>query len=133
MDPGLLERAVDTLNGIVGWLTYFGHEYIGGGASLEQILEKALRLALKELEGFLNMVGIARERYLEALRIIASLGKATWSDVKTRLEARLGRVPETALANILKKLIDHGYIIKENREYRISDPVLRHLKQPDRS
>lgn len=40
------------------------------------------------------------------------------------MEARLGRVLDTALANILRNLVDMSIIAKINNNYTISDPIL---------
>ncbi|MDT7867941.1 MAG: ATP-binding protein, partial [Acidianus sp.] len=49
--PGdLMEKAVDALDGIIGWLTYFGHLYVTGGLrGLEDVVRAASSLALEEL------------------------------------------------------------------------------------
>ena len=86
----VLEKAVDRLDGIVGWLVKFGVVSLREGAGEEvisKVLEEASKLALAELKRFLEKRPLARRRYLTILRAIAS-GKNTWSELKRSLKRR---------------------------------------------
>lgn len=132
VERDLVEKAADTFGGVIGWLTYFGHENVRRGATAEAVLEEASKLALSELEAFLDTRGAAKRRYLEALRTMATLGEASWSNIKARMDALLGGVPERRLADILKNLVEHGFAAKTDGEYRVADPILQHaLKKAD--
>lgn len=111
--------------GVIGWLTYFGYMYSRvGKRSVNEVLDIASSLALQELEHALSLCSLARRRYVEVLKIIATLGEAGWSEIKRSVEARLGRIPDTALANILRNLVDLSMVLRRGRRYVIADNVL---------
>lgn len=120
----VLEFIVDKVDGIPGWLTYFGYMCLeSGGASREiamAVTEKALELVGKELEGLFR-----RSRYYRyALRAI-SLGATTWSGVKRAVEAWSGRALTSAEASrILNTLLSLSIVEKAGDEYRIADPLI---------
>ena len=59
------------------------------------------------------------------MKTISAMERCSWSEVKRRLEAKLGRISDATLANILRNLVDHGLIVKVDDEYVIADPILR--------
>jgi len=124
VNEGVVNEAVQNLGGIIGWLTYFGYLYVTGERNTEKIYESAARLAAEELKKALKVFNVGEIRYIEALKIIATLGSASWSDIKRGIEAKLGKVNDAKISKILKNLMDSGFIIKSENEYRISDPVL---------
>jgi len=68
---------------------------------------------------------VAERWYSEVLRIIALAQPARWAQIKRGVEARVGRIPNNALASITKNLVDSGFVEKALNGYAISDPVLR--------
>jgi AAA+ ATPase superfamily predicted ATPase len=120
----LISEAVENFNGVIGWLTYFGYNYARGLKSMNSIIDAAINMVLTEVEHFLETRGVGKGRYSEALKTISSMGRCSWSEVKRRLEAKLGRIPDTTLANILRGLMDYELIVKVNGEYMIADPIL---------
>lgn len=126
IEEELIEDAIEKFDGIIGWLTYFGHSYSTGRESAEEILKKASKLAVSELSKALEVYGIGRKRYEEVLKTVATLKKASWTEIKRSIEARLGRIPDPSLANILKNLMDSGFLVKEDEKYRIADPILEY-------
>ncbi|NPA96799.1 MAG: ATP-binding protein [Crenarchaeota archaeon] len=129
VDPprDVVERALDVLDGVIGWLTYFGYAYTRLGVrDLDRIVDMASRLALEELEHALRIYGVGRPRYAAVLKIVAELGEATWSEIMRFLESRLGRVPRNTLSNILRNLVDMGVLMKTSSGYRVADPILRY-------
>ena len=125
VDDRLIEEAVEALDGIIGWLAYFGYMKCREGLSLAETLETASRMAASEVEKTLEVYGPAKPRYLEALRVVATLGEARWSEIKRGVESRLGRVPNNTLAGILKNLVDAGLLEKVGGGYRVPDPLVR--------
>ncbi|WP_297506313.1 ATP-binding protein [Thermococcus sp.] len=127
----ILEKAVDRLDGIVGWLVEFGVVSLREGLREEvigKVLEEASKLALAELERFLEKRPLARRRYLTILRAIA-LGKNTWSELKRELEGKEKReIEDATVARLLNALLKASFIEKRaegrNVSYRIADPVL---------
>ncbi len=121
----VVDDAVRAFGGVIGWLTYFGYMYSRvGKRSVDEVLDIASSLALQELEHALSLYSLARRRYVEVLKTIATLGEAGWSEIKRSVEARLGRIPDTALANILRNLVDLSIVLRRGRRYVIADNVL---------
>jgi AAA+ ATPase superfamily predicted ATPase len=125
VDERVIEDALENLDGVIGWLTYFGYSLATGGLSPEKIYEKASILAVDELKKALKLYGAGEPRYSEALKIIATLGSATWSQLRTGIEARLGKITDSTLSNILRNLKDSGFIRKDEGKYTVADPTLR--------
>jgi len=122
----ILAKAVDRLNGIIGWLSYFGLIALREGLSDEtimKVLEKASKLALEELHNFVRLRG--SRRYLEIMKAVKD--GATWSEIKRYLELKTGeKIYSSALSRLLQNLMDSGFIAKKNNMYYIPDPVLRY-------
>lgn len=80
----VLERAVETFDGIIGWLTYFGYIYsMRGSADFDEIMKDAVQLALNELR---NLISSLRSvRYAVILRVLAK-EPMPWRLIKRRLE-----------------------------------------------
>jgi hypothetical protein len=115
-----LEEAVRELDGVVGWLTYYGYERSIGGKDLEEVVREAVDLARRELEDF--MATRASRRYRAVLRLLAS-GVRGWGELKRELERREGReVSERALHEVLGALRRHS-IVDERLEF--TDPIVR--------
>lgn len=115
-----LERAVEELDGIIGWLAHYGYSKVSGGAMLERISEEAVSLARGELETFLS-TRVSR-RYRLVLRLLAR-GFREWGELKRRLEDAEGReVSDRALYEILQQLRRHSIIDEENE---FTDPVVK--------
>ncbi len=121
----VINEAIKRFDGIIGWLTYFGFAVTTSREDINTIHEKASKLALSELDHALKIYSVGERRYREVLKIIASLGKARWSEIKRGVEARLGKIPNNTLATIIKNLMDSGFIKREDEEYEITDPVLQ--------
>ncbi len=126
LDEQAIEDALEKFDGVIGWLTYFGYSAAVGGASVEKIYDMASALAVNELKKALKLYANGEPRYREALRTIATLGSASWSEVKRGVEARLGSITDSAVSNVLKNLVDSGFVKKDTDKYVIADPVLRH-------
>jgi len=115
-DEELIRKAVEWLDGIPGWLTYFGNACITGKPDLEEIKRKAVRLALGELK---NLLSGRPERYKHVLRAIAEK-RRSWTEVKRFLEEREGStVSSSVLQNIMENLQRMSLI----RDYSFLDPI----------
>ena len=113
---GDLERVVDLLDGIPGWLTFYGRRCLEGVCDPERVMEMAVSLALKELKRLLE--GRSR-RYLTVLKAVAE-GNRSWSQVKRYVEEAEGKVlSKGILYNVLTNL-ERLSILKD---YRFLDPV----------
>jgi len=132
----VLEEAVEKLDGIVGWLVYFGLKYIekyGKENVVEEIVEEASKLSLEEFTKFLKKHSPADKRILEAAKAIAQ-EQNTWTQIKQHLEKIEKRtIPDTTLNRTLKTLLKSSYIRKivegRNIYYTITDPTLKYALQ----
>jgi AAA+ ATPase superfamily predicted ATPase len=122
----LIEKAVELLDGIPGWLVEFGYNYIET-RDFDGAMENVIVKAEKFLEGELKELARRSERYLLILKAIA-MGFDRWELVKDYVEARSGRIPNTRLANLLRNLEKMGWMRKTYRNgvkrYEIVDPVV---------
>lgn len=130
---GEIERAVERLDGIVGWLTLYG--YLRGvrklpeGEALRELFERAKALILDELSTLTRH----SVRYWFILKAV-SLGNSSWSSIKEYVEFKAGRINDAKFSGLLKNLTKYGYIEKTDKGYSIPDPVaeevLRGLNLP---
>ncbi|AAK41763.1 ATP-binding protein [Saccharolobus solfataricus] len=120
------EVVYEKIGGIPGWLTYFGFIYLDNknlDFAINQTLEYAKKLILKEFENFLHGREIARKRYLNIMRTLSKCGK--WSDVKRALELEEGiEISDSEIYNYLTQLTKHSWIIKEGEKYCPSEPLI---------
>ncbi|MEM4514408.1 MAG: ATP-binding protein [Ignisphaera sp.] len=79
-----IDEAVDKLDGIIGWLTYYGYSTVFKGRSVGDIWREAIELAKRELENFLEY-RVSRERYRKILKLLSS-GVREWGRLKVKLE-----------------------------------------------
>ncbi|RLE64774.1 MAG: ATP-binding protein [Thermoprotei archaeon] len=117
----LLEKVVDTLDGIPGWLTYFGYRFLQQGRYnvIERILNEAVNTALNEIRKLDHYSPL----YLHILRAIA-LGFDSWSSIKKAVEAWIGRpIQSRTLSRLLNNLVDMSIIGKANDIYVFLDPI----------
>jgi AAA+ ATPase superfamily predicted ATPase len=121
--PPDLDEVVDALDGLIGWLTLYGHTYVSEGrARLEDFLETAARLAAEETKKILRW----SERYLVVLRAIAS-GASRWSQIYESASMKLGPISKSDLTYLLNRLLRYGYLEKKNDEYIVPDPVVKYM------
>lgn len=117
----VLEKVVDALDGIPGWLTYFGYRFIQQGSYdvIGRILDEAENTALNEI----RKLGHYSSLYLHILRAIA-LGFDSWSSIKKAVEAWTGRpVQSRTLSRLLNNLVDMSIIGKAGDKYVFLDPI----------
>jgi len=123
----ILEYIVENLDGVIGWLTYIGYKTAIYEAldieSVDSFMIEASKIIYDELNEFLMYRGFARNRYIELLRAVATLKIATWSEIYKYLNSRMV-VPKKTYNQLLRNLIDSGFIEKTDDTYRIVDPLL---------
>lgn len=122
VDRNIIERAVDILDGIVGWLTFFGWSYANGVHSIDEVVDIAARQEAEEIERFLSRARSGR-RYRGILRAVAE-GRSRWGDIKRALEVFEGvEIDDKNFSDLLKKLVKAGFLEKRGEEYAIADPI----------
>lgn len=126
----IIESAVEKLDGIVGWLTFFGSTSMELGActkkTLNQTAERGSKLSLEEFRNFLKVRPRAEKRYISILEAAARVGRASWVDLKRNLEIRERKaIADKIFNDLLGNLINGTYLQKnEDRTYSMSDPML---------
>ena len=122
-----LEYAVDRLDGVIGWLTYFGFTALQEQpqAALEKTLAAGTAMMKKEFAAFVATRPGARKRYEFAMEAVCS-GNRTWTTVKTYLSAQQGyAISDHQLANFLSTLVAYSFLTKANEEYFPADPIIQ--------
>ncbi|MGC9050020.1 AAA family ATPase [Pyrobaculum sp.] len=119
----LVERAVELLDGVVGWLAYFGLRALKNpGTALDETVEYAKRLAASEFCHFVQYTG--SRRYIHVAKVCRQ--GARWSDVKRYLTAAEGReVSDPEVTKLLTNLVNYGFLEKRGDLYVVADPALR--------
>jgi len=125
IDIGEIEEAVDMLDGVAGWLTYYGYYRGVRGLShtnaLNEVYRTAVRLVIDELE---RIIAPSRRRYAAILKAIAQ-GISSWSDIKRYVVTVAGNINDARFNGLLEKLMKYGYVEKRDDKYIIPDPVVR--------
>lgn len=123
----VIHRAVEALDGVIGWLTIFGATCIKRGVSdsaLDETLEAGKAIARQEFENFLREREAARRRYQVIVRHLANR-PSSWSAIKGAIEADEGRVVNDRNINdLLTTLVKAGFVEKRDVEYVLTDFML---------
>jgi len=122
-----LEKAVETLDGIIGWLTFFGYysRTYDLDRSLKKIKKEAGKITAKEIEHFLQFRKEAKRRYLKLLEALST--PLRWVEIKRFLEAQNGKkVNDRIVTKYLHELEKYGLITKnEEKRYVLADPMVK--------
>ncbi|CAB50423.1 AAA family ATPase [Pyrococcus abyssi] len=121
-----IEKAVEELDGIVGWLTLYGYIRVTRKVKHEDAMEEILREARLILSTELSRLFSYSPRYKGILKAI-SLGYSRWRDIKDYLTLKLGYINDSNFSSLLENLVKSGYVEKRNGRYKISDPVLERV------
>ena len=124
LNEDVLGYSIEQLNGTVGWLTIFGARCRERGeASKEEVdivVSEGGKLARSEAE----KVAKYSKRYSVVLNYLATVKDASWSQIKSALEAHESRsVTNSAVSDILNRLVKLS-LLEKNDGYSISDPLL---------
>ncbi|MCD6227815.1 ATP-binding protein [Candidatus Micrarchaeota archaeon] len=116
-----LLNTVESLDGIIGWLTLYGHyrRKISHKKALTRVLKEAEKITHNEIERFLRNKGPAKTRYLKILKAL-SKRPMSWGDIKRMLP----KVTDARINNYLEQLIKYSFIEKVKKEYRLADPLI---------
>jgi AAA+ ATPase superfamily predicted ATPase len=119
----ILEEVVNVLNGIPGWLAFYGYKAVQNKRFdvLDRVLEEAIEMASGELDKIIRY----GKFYKHILRAIA-MGYKNWSAIKRGIEVWTGtRVHNKTLYYSLGRLMNLSILIKENEKYEFADPIHR--------
>lgn len=127
-DKKTIELAVSELDGVIGWLTFFGHKVVSGGSPKEVLartVEEGSKLEAQELGHFLKTREQGRKRYITILKTSARLGPARWTTLKANLQAEEGKkISDKIFSALLKNLVKANFLDKKEDTYFVLDPLL---------
>ncbi|MHB1830371.1 MAG: AAA family ATPase [Candidatus Micrarchaeaceae archaeon] len=120
-----LDDVIKNLDGISGWLTYYGYYRTKKGMAHEkavaQVFNEGSQLTLKEIETFISR---SRKRYIYILKAIVE-GLDTWGAIKAYVGSNAGEISDTVLNSLLQMLVKLGIAEKlGSAKYVISDPMV---------
>lgn len=127
----IISEAIDALDGIVGWLVFFGRICM----DTKKVDRKSIDLTLEKAEIIVNdeLSNLKRNstRYISVLKAIA-FGSKSWKEIKTATEIiEKNNLTDTAFNRILNKLIELSYIqteiYRERKVYELVDPVIENI------
>lgn len=124
VDRGLIEWAVDRLDGVIGWLTYFGWSYVAGVRDVEAVVDMAARQEVEEVKRFLSRTRSER-RYRAILKFLVLQKEARWSEIKRALEVSEGlEIDDRNFNDLLQRLVKAGLVERRGDLYTVADPIL---------
>lgn len=124
----IIREAVNTLDGIVGWLVFFGRVCIDDG----RVDKRSIALTLEKAEIIVNdeLSNLKRNssRYISVLKAMA-FGSKSWKEIKTATEIiEKNNLTDTSFSRILSRLIELSYVEVEigedGKTYKLFDPVV---------
>ncbi|MCD6549336.1 ATP-binding protein [Candidatus Micrarchaeota archaeon] len=118
-----IDRVVDELDGLIGWLTLYGYErgVLKKRNAFESTRELAIRVVASELDSFLRRL---RNRKLY-IAIIRNANGVSWSELNAYVNRDLRkRINPNSLNTALKRLLDYSFIIKADDRYWRADPLI---------
>lgn len=120
-----INSAIDVLDGIAGWLTYYGYNRamrkLNNLDSINNVIEYSKKLIDSEIDKLINN---SRDRYMAIMEAIAA-GLNNWSTVKAYVTSKTGYISSTILNNHIIKLLKYGFIKKIENKYYIEDPLIK--------
>lgn len=108
--------AIQSLDGIIGWLTKYGwyRLRLPHKTALQKTIEDGKHVAYAE---FLSFAARSEKKYLRILKTMKEGDR--WEEIKKQAQTS-----DTQLGEMLKRMIDYGFVEKAEQTYRISDPLL---------
>jgi len=120
-----IEEAIDILDGIAGWLTYYGYYRGVRGFSHDKALEEVHKIAVKFINDELyKIIAPSKKRYAAILKAVAQ-GISSWSDIKRYVVVKTGNITDARFNELLERLVKYGYIERKDDKYVIPDPIVR--------
>jgi len=120
----VIERAVEELDGIIGWLAYFGLRVVqsrDAEKALEEAVREGVRLVWNEFCRFLRFEGINEELVLDILELLTV--QPSTADEVAETVGRL-RGADLGAREALKQLVNWGYLREGGGRYLVADPLL---------
>ncbi len=119
-----LGDVIKNLDGIIGWLTYYGYyrikDKMAHKEAIEHVFKEGSQLTLKEIEAVISR---SRKRYICILKAIVE-GLNTWGVIKEYVNTNVGGISDTVLNSLLQTLVKLGIIEKvQDDKYVVLDPI----------
>lgn len=128
-DKSRIEKAVDILDGLVGYLVIFGYTVSQTGdydGAISETLESAEQLVRKEMEGLFEKSG----NYRVVLEAVAHKMN-TFSRIKQYFLMYSLSINDRTLTNLLKALVKYSYLEEriegKSKRYVIPDPIVERV------
>lgn len=115
-EPVNIEEAVQRLDGIVGWLVYYGYMCLIEDANLARVVDSAVNLELEELSKL-------KGKYYRLILKAVTLGANTWSEFYRYVKANSVALSDASFNEALGRLIKYSILEKKGEEYMIPDPI----------
>lgn len=115
-----VEEIVDKVDGIPGWLTYFGYKYCKRPHPevVSEVFNEAKKMALNEIKK------LPSKYYIYALKAI-STGYRRWKSIKQAVELWANHsLTNAQISRILQMLLKLSLVEKKDDEYSIVDPII---------
>jgi uncharacterized protein len=125
---GMINNAVENLDGIPGWLTLFGNKVCVQRLTIAEALEETKKEAYKIVNDELEHFFLNRDRpaYLAALKAAAAF--SSWTQIKGAVSIVKGSPANDATIYRIIGSLKAAMLIQEDKGgYRIEDPMLRSL------
>jgi len=124
-----ISSAVENLDGLMGWLTYYG--YLRRDMPHEKALEKlkgdAKLLLAAEFSKFLSKQRGEKQRYMEIVKCLRR-GPLSWKRLKESVEFALKkRISPSRFNGYLKKMEASSFLVETNEGYALADPLMKLL------
>lgn len=116
--PKGVEQAVQALDGVVGWLVYYGYMAVNENADLKKIIDSAVALELAELSKL-------KGKYYPSILKAVAIGANSWSDIYRYAKAKMDIVSEAAFNDALNRLVKYSLLRKNDSIYDIPDPITK--------
>ncbi|MEO3993123.1 MAG: ATP-binding protein [Desulfurococcaceae archaeon TW002] len=119
----VIEDVVEKLDGLIGWLTFFGWSYVNGVRNLEEVVSAASKQEAEEVKRFLLRTR-SEKRFKTILKLV-SQRPMRWSELKKALEFEEGiEIDDHNFNALLQRLVKAGLIEKRDEHYAVPDPIL---------
>jgi len=121
-----INKAVEKLDGIPGWLTLYGNNAavrrLPHEKALQETIAEGTKIVKDELEHFLQ--GRDRTTYITTLKVAAT--SARWKEIKNAIETRKGSsVNAATLQNVIENLKASMLMDEHEGVYTVKDPMLK--------
>ena len=124
-----LREAVEELDGLIGWLTYYGalRKTYTHSRALSILKTDARDIVRAEFQAFLAAQRGEKRRYLYIVELLKR-GPQTWETLEAYLSSKEAHpISSSRLQAYLNKLLDHSFIVKRDKHYFLADPLFKLL------